>query len=68
MGLAGAWFAARLKAGDDAWAAVWFPMVVVTVGLTALAGPLYGVAERAAGDLLDRTPYISSVFLGEDVP
>ncbi|SFE06954.1 Na+/H+ antiporter subunit D [Blastococcus tunisiensis] len=43
-------------------------MVVVTVGLTALAGPLYGVAERAAGDLRDRTPYISSVFLGEEVP
>jgi multicomponent Na+:H+ antiporter subunit D len=43
-------------------------MVVVTVGLTALAGPLYGVAERAAGDLLDRRPYISSVFGGEDVP
>ena len=43
-------------------------MVAVTVGLTALAGPLYGVAERAAGDLLDRTPYISAVFGGEDVP
>ena len=43
-------------------------MVVVTVALTVLAGPLYGVAERAAGDLLDRTPYISAVFGGEDVP
>ncbi len=43
-------------------------MVAVTVGLTALAGPLYGVAERAAGDLLDRTPYITAVFGGEDVP
>ncbi|WP_324275774.1 hypothetical protein [Blastococcus brunescens] len=31
-------------------------MVVVTVALTALAGPLYGIAERAAGDLRDRTP------------
>jgi multicomponent Na+:H+ antiporter subunit D len=43
-------------------------MVVVTVGLTALAGPLYGVAERAAEDLLDRSPYISAVFDGEEVP
>ena len=44
-------------------------MVVVTVGLTALAGPLYGVAERAAEDLLDRGPYLSAVFGGgEDVP
>jgi multicomponent Na+:H+ antiporter subunit D len=39
-------------------------MVVVTVALTALAGPLYGVAERAAQDLLDRTPYISAVLDG----
>jgi multicomponent Na+:H+ antiporter subunit D len=44
-------------------------MVVVTVGLTALAGPLYGVAERAAEDLLDRTPYVSAVFGGgEEAP
>ncbi|TFV65144.1 UNVERIFIED_ORG: Na+/H+ antiporter subunit D [Bacillus sp. AZ43] len=43
-------------------------MVVVTVGLTALAGPLYGVAERAADDLRDRSPYVSAVFGGEDVP
>lgn len=43
-------------------------MVVVTVGLTVLAGPLYGLADRAAGDLLERTPYLSAVFGGEDVP
>jgi multicomponent Na+:H+ antiporter subunit D len=43
-------------------------MVVVTVGLTFLAGPLYGVAERAAEDLLDRTPYVSAVFGDEEVP
>ncbi len=43
-------------------------MVVVTVGLTVVAGPLYGVAQRAADDLRDRTPYISSVFGGQDVP
>ncbi|WP_199580093.1 Na+/H+ antiporter subunit D [Blastococcus sp. TBT05-19] len=42
-------------------------MVTVTVALTALAGPLYGIADRAAADLLDRTPYISSVF-GGDMP
>jgi multicomponent Na+:H+ antiporter subunit D len=43
-------------------------MVAVTIGLTALAGPLYGVAERAAGDLLDRRPYISAVFVDGEVP
>jgi multicomponent Na+:H+ antiporter subunit D len=44
-------------------------MVVVTVGLTVLAGPLYAVADRAAEDLLARTPYISAVFgAAEDVP
>jgi multicomponent Na+:H+ antiporter subunit D len=41
-------------------------MVVVTVGLTAVAGPLYGVAQRAAGDLIDRAPYISAVVDAED--
>ncbi len=43
-------------------------MVSVTVALTAVAGPLYGVAERAADDLRDRSPYIAAVFGGEDVP
>ncbi|WP_346621367.1 Na+/H+ antiporter subunit D [Blastococcus montanus] len=43
-------------------------MVAVTVGLTAIAGPLYGVAERAAEDLRERNPYVDSVFGGEDVP
>ena len=43
-------------------------MVVVTVGLTVLAGPLYGVAQRAAEDLLDRGPYISAVFGEQEVP
>jgi multicomponent Na+:H+ antiporter subunit D len=42
-------------------------MVAVTVALTAVAGPLYAVADRAAGDLLDRTPYLSAVFGGEDI-
>jgi multicomponent Na+:H+ antiporter subunit D len=43
-------------------------MVVVTVALTVLAGPLYGVTERAAEDLLDRTPYVTAVFGGGEVP
>ncbi|RBY84648.1 Na+/H+ antiporter subunit D [Blastococcus sp. TF02A-30] len=42
-------------------------MVTVTVALTALAGPLYAVADRAADDLRDRTPYVQAVF-GEEAP
>jgi multicomponent Na+:H+ antiporter subunit D len=37
-------------------------MVVLTVALTGIAGPLYGLADRAAADLLDRTTYIEAVF------
>jgi multicomponent Na+:H+ antiporter subunit D len=44
-------------------------MVAVTVALTGLAGPLYGIADRAAEDLYDRGPYLTAVFGGgEDVP
>ncbi len=43
-------------------------LVALTVALTGLAGPLYGLADRAATDLLDRTPYVSSVFGTEEVP
>jgi multicomponent Na+:H+ antiporter subunit D len=44
-------------------------MVTVTVALTALAGPLYAVADRAAADLLDRGPYVTAVLGDEgDVP
>ncbi|WP_347059130.1 Na+/H+ antiporter subunit D [Blastococcus sp. HT6-30] len=43
-------------------------MVVVTVGLTAIAGPLYGVAERAAEDLRDRDPYVGAVIGVEEAP
>jgi multicomponent Na+:H+ antiporter subunit D len=39
-------------------------MVAVTVSLTFVAGSLYGYTDRAAEDLLDRTPYIESVFEG----
>jgi multicomponent Na+:H+ antiporter subunit D len=37
-------------------------MVAVTVSLTVFAGALYGYTDRAAHDLLDRTPYIEAVF------
>ena len=37
-------------------------LVAVSVGLTGLAGPLYGLADRAASDLRERTPYLEAVF------
>ena len=37
-------------------------LVVVSVGFTVVAGPFYGVTDRAAIDLIARTPYISAVF------
>jgi multicomponent Na+:H+ antiporter subunit D len=43
-------------------------LVALTVALTGLAGPLYSLADRAATDLIDRTPYVSSVFGTEEVP
>jgi multicomponent Na+:H+ antiporter subunit D len=42
-------------------------LVALTVALTGLAGPLYGLADRAATDLLDRTPYLTSVFGTEEI-
>jgi multicomponent Na+:H+ antiporter subunit D len=51
----------RLPAGMLAPTAV---LVVVGVGLSVVAGPLYGITDRAAADLLARTPYISAVFPG----
>jgi multicomponent Na+:H+ antiporter subunit D len=42
-------------------------LVVLGVALTVFAGPLFGLSDRAARDMLDRTPYIQSV-LGSDVP
>jgi multicomponent Na+:H+ antiporter subunit D len=41
-------------------------LVTLTVALTGLAGPLYGLADRASTDLLERTPYLSSVLGEED--
>jgi multicomponent Na+:H+ antiporter subunit D len=43
-------------------------LVALTVALTGLAGPLYGLADRAATDLLERMPYILAVFGAEEVP
>ena len=37
-------------------------LVAVTVALTGIAGYLYGLADRAADDLVERTPYVQSVF------
>ncbi len=39
-------------------------LVVASVALTIFAGPLYGVTDRAAHDLLERSPYIEAVFPG----
>ncbi len=39
-------------------------LVVVTVGITLVAGPMYQVTDRAAGDLRSRTPYVQAVFPG----
>ena len=36
--------------------------VALTVAFSLVAGPLYGLADRAAADLLDRTPYVSAVL------
>ncbi|GAB3354562.1 Na+/H+ antiporter subunit D [Modestobacter lapidis] len=40
-------------------------MVAVTAALTVIAGALYGYTDRAAGDLVDRMPYLESVLGGE---
>lgn len=39
-------------------------LVVVTVLLTVFAGPLFGLADRAAVDLVDPSVYVSLVFPG----
>ena len=41
-------------------------LVTFSVALTVAAGPLVGVSQRAADELVERTPYIDAV-LG-DVP
>src|SRR6476620_6787682 len=37
-------------------------LVAASVLLSVIAGPLYALADRAAGDLHERTPYLSSVL------
>ena len=39
-------------------------LVVASVALTVLAGPLFGVTDAAAVELLQRTPYITAVLGG----
>ena len=39
-------------------------LVAFSLGLTVVAGPLFGYTGRAAQDLLDRDHYISSVLPG----
>ena len=37
-------------------------LVLVGVGITFIAGPLYGFADRAAGDMLSGLPYVQAVL------
>lgn len=39
-------------------------MTAVGLAVTVFAGPLYGLSDRAAGDLLDRATYQRAVFPG----
>jgi len=39
-------------------------LVLVGVALSVVAGPLFGVADRAAVDLRERSPYVESVLPG----
>jgi multicomponent Na+:H+ antiporter subunit D len=42
-------------------------LVVVSVGITLVAGALFGITDRAATDMLARSPYVQAVF-PEGVP
>jgi multicomponent Na+:H+ antiporter subunit D len=37
-------------------------LVVAGIALSLVAGPLFGVADRAAADMLERSPYVESVL------
>ena len=37
-------------------------LVVVSLAIAVLAGPLYDLSERAAQDLLDPSAYVEAVF------
>jgi multicomponent Na+:H+ antiporter subunit D len=40
-------------------------LVVLGMALTVFAGPLFGLSDRAAADMLDRAPYIQAVLGGD---
>ena len=42
-------------------------LVVITLGLTVAAGPVYRYTERAGVDVLDRDSYITAVLGGTDL-
>ncbi|WP_249400852.1 hypothetical protein [Streptomyces cacaoi] len=37
-------------------------LVVFGLAFTVLAGPMFGLTQRAAGELLARTPYVEAVM------
>jgi multicomponent Na+:H+ antiporter subunit D len=39
-------------------------LVLATVALTVVAGPLFRVTDAAAAELLERTPYVEAVLGG----
>ena len=41
-------------------------MVVASIALTVVGGPLYGLAERASADLLDPDVYVHTVLPGDE--
>ena len=41
-------------------------LMLVGLAFTIAAGPLFGITERSADELRDRTPYISAVTEGAD--
>ena len=40
-------------------------LVILGVGLTFVAGPLFGISDQSAGDLMQRDGYVEAVFSGE---
>lgn len=56
---------ARADRGGALFAGIAAPtaaLVAVGLAITVVAGPLYGITDRAASDMLQRTPYVRSVF------
>ena len=41
-------------------------LVTLSVTLTVVAGPLFAFSDRAADDLLERTPYLGAVLTGDE--